>query len=144
MRTALESRDGTTRPAALFDSVVVSTKWPMRWLLRNCRPGDTIPQTFDDAAYVAAHELSEAGQNYSHFEAAFTYASLGVLTLTLEDQSIRASDEFRRGVRYDAYRPSAPTGDDQHVARRYDKVLTRSVRRSALRSSGSSTTPGRE
>ena len=34
--------------AALFDSIVVSTKWPMRWLLRNCRSGDTIPQAFDD------------------------------------------------------------------------------------------------
>jgi hypothetical protein len=89
--------------AALFDSIVASTKWPMRWLLSKCRPGDKIPQEFDDDAYVAAHELSDVGQDYSHFEAAFTYASLDVLTLTLEDRSIRASDEFRRDTRYDAY-----------------------------------------
>jgi hypothetical protein len=89
--------------AALFDSIVASTKWPMRWLLSKCLPGDKIPQEFDDDAYVAAHELSDVGQDYSHFEAAFTYASLDVLTLTLEDRSIRASDEFRRDTRYDAY-----------------------------------------
>jgi hypothetical protein len=89
--------------AALFDSIVVSTKWPMRWLLGKCRAGDKVPQEFDDDGYVAANELSDLGQDYSHFEAAFTYASLGVLTLALEDRSIRASDEFRRGTRYDAY-----------------------------------------
>jgi hypothetical protein len=75
----------------------------MRWLLSKCRAGDKIPQEFDDDAYVAAHELSDVGQEYSHFEAAFTYASLDVMTLTLEDRSIRASDEFRRDTRYDAY-----------------------------------------
>jgi len=100
-------RTGTSRHdqdyAALFDSIVVSAKWPMRWLLGSCRSGDTIPQTFDDAGYVAAHELSTLGQDYSHFEAAFTYASLSVLTLGLDDRWIRASDEFRRDTRYDAY-----------------------------------------
>ncbi len=89
--------------AALFDSVVVSTKWPMRWLLAECRAGDKIPQEFDDDGYVAARELSDLGQDYSHFEAAFTYASIGVLTLALDERSIHASDEFRRGTRYDAY-----------------------------------------
>lgn len=89
--------------AALFDSIVVSTKWPMRWLLAECRAGDKIPQEFDDDGYVAAQQLSDLGQDYSHFEAAFTYASIGVLTLALEDRSIHASDEFRRGTRYDAY-----------------------------------------
>jgi hypothetical protein len=76
--------------AALFDSIVASTKWPMRWLLGKCRTGDKIPQEFDDGGYVAANQLSDLGQDYSHFEAAFTYASLGALTLALEDRSIRA------------------------------------------------------
>lgn len=108
MREIVNSdRTGTSRHdqdyAALFDSIVVSTKWPMRWLLGNCRSGDTIPQAFDVGGYEAAHELSTLGQNYSHFEAAFTYASLGILTLALDDRWIRASDEFRRDTRYDAY-----------------------------------------
>jgi hypothetical protein len=100
-------RSGTSKHdqyyAALFDNIVVSTKWPMRWLLGNCRAGDRIPQELDDDGYVEANELSDLGQDYSHFEAAFTYASLGVLSLALEDRSIRATDEFRCGTQYDAY-----------------------------------------
>jgi hypothetical protein len=108
MREIVKSdRTGTSKDehyyAALFDSIVVSTKWPMRWLIGNCRAGDKIPQSFDDGGYVAANELSDLGRDYSHFEAAFTYASLGVLTLALDDRSIHASDEFRRGTRWDAY-----------------------------------------
>ena len=34
--------------AALFDSIVASTKRPTRWLLAECRLGDTVPQKFDD------------------------------------------------------------------------------------------------
>jgi hypothetical protein len=108
--------------AALFDDVVVSTKWPMRWLLADCRPGERIPRQFDDAAYVAANALSELGRSYLHFEGAFTYASLGALTLTVEGRSIRASNEFRGGTRYDAYdrlrqprMPDTPLGDVDRV-----------------------------
>lgn len=89
--------------AAFLDSIVASTKWPMRWLLDKCRAGDKVPQEFDDEGYIAANALSDLGQEYSHFEAAFTYASIGALTLVLEDKWIHASDEFRRGTRYDAY-----------------------------------------
>jgi hypothetical protein len=100
-------RTGTSKHdqyyAALFDSVVVSTKWPMRWLLAGCRAGEKFPQRFDEDGNVAANDLSELGQNYSHFESALTYATLGVLTLGIEDRSIHASDEFRRDTRYDAY-----------------------------------------
>ena len=44
----------------------------------------------------------ELGQNYSHLEAAFTYASLGVLTLSIDGDWIHASDEFRRDTREQA------------------------------------------
>jgi hypothetical protein len=30
--------------AALFDSIVASTKWPMRWLLGKCRAGENVPR----------------------------------------------------------------------------------------------------
>jgi len=100
-------RTGTSKHdqdyAALFDSVVASTKWPMRWLLASCRAGDKFPQKFDEDGYVASNELSQLGQEYSHFEAAFTYATLGALPLGLADHTIIASDEFRRDTRYDAY-----------------------------------------
>jgi hypothetical protein len=44
--------------AALFDSIVASTKWPMRWLLGKCRAGDRIRQEFDDVDVAATSHTS--------------------------------------------------------------------------------------
>ena len=74
--------------------------------------------------FVAANELSDLGQNYLHFESAFTYASLGVLNLALEGWSIHASDEFRRGTRYDAYDRLRQTRMPDTVLDRVDTVIS--------------------
>lgn len=117
--------------AALGDAVVTQSKWPMRWLLSTCRPGGRIPETFNDDEYQAALDLAELGQNYSHFEAAFTYASLGVLTLTIEDHLLRSSAEFRGDTRYEAYdrlRHPGPSDPGPVVSRRLLAVLDSTVR----------------
>jgi hypothetical protein len=49
--------------AALFDSVVTSTKWPMRWLLAECRAGDKIPQEFDDPFIIPTGSEATASRS---------------------------------------------------------------------------------
>jgi hypothetical protein len=117
--------------AALSDSVVVNTKWPMRWLLTTCRPGGEIPRAYSEDGYQAATDLYDLGLQYSSFESAFTFASLGVLTLTVEGHCIQASDALRRDTRYDAYdRLRQPRSRDARIegVDVLIEALTRSVR----------------
>lgn len=89
--------------AAIADNLINHAKWPMRWIRQDCVDGAVVPGRFDDDAYGAAWELSALAQSYLAFESAFTYASLGVLSLHLEGDRIVPAATFREDARFEAY-----------------------------------------
>jgi hypothetical protein len=116
--------------AAFADTLITHAKWPLRWLDRACRQGGSIPRSFDDGAYDAAWKLSDLGMNYLAFESAFTSATLGLITLSIEGHRITASSEMKADTRYEAYdrltQPkSAPRSPD---AREFLEGVSASVR----------------
>ncbi len=91
MREIVQQRLDTEHEVAAFtDNVIVHTKWPLRWLRRACPPGGTVPKGFDDDMYEAAWRLSELSMKYLDFEAAFTYATSGLVTLFLDGTRIKS------------------------------------------------------
>ena len=50
--------------------------------------------------------------DYLSFEAAFTYASLGLITLSLHGQTVSASTELRADTRFEAYDRLTQPGED--------------------------------
>ena len=88
---------------ALVDSTITQAKWPLVWLWRTCGNGGVIPYRFDKDMYDAALHLSEMSDDYLAFEAAYTYASIGVIDLRIDDTTILPDFTLRRDVRYEAY-----------------------------------------
>jgi len=103
VREVVNPRLSPAEWSVLSDNVVAHTKIPMRWILATCPSGGQIPTAFSDAGYDEGMALFTLGQQYSYFESAFTYASLGVLQLTLHDRVLVASDVFSTDTRFDAY-----------------------------------------
>jgi hypothetical protein len=96
--------------AILADILVLQAKWPLKWLSQTCLQGGAIPRQFDADLYTAAWQLSELSTKYLSFEAAFSYATFGLVTLTLEGNGIKASGPMWNDARFDAYdRLTQPT-----------------------------------
>jgi len=89
--------------AAFVDSLIVNLKWPMLWLLRTCAAGGEVPRRFDGALYDAAWKLSDFSPTYTGFETVFTYATMGLATLTLEKNKITVAGAIREDAIYEAY-----------------------------------------
>lgn len=89
--------------AALADELMNGAKWPLRWIKKSCAIGTRVPNGNEDHAYAAAGELSKLASDYLPFEGAFTYASLGLLELRLQDNRIVPSGDFRQDMRFEAY-----------------------------------------
>jgi hypothetical protein len=98
--------------APLVDNIIVHAKGPLRWLCDVCPQGGVIPRKYDEDAYTAAWKLSEMALDYLSFEAAFTYASLGLITLSLHGQTVSASTELRADTRFEAYDRLTQPGED--------------------------------
>ena len=104
MREIVQQRAGTAHElAALADNIIVHAKWPLRWLRLACSPGGEVPRGFHDGMYEAAWRLSELSMRYLDFEAAFTYATSGLVTLTIDGSRIKSSGSMRMDGRFDAY-----------------------------------------
>jgi len=104
LKMASGERELTTHQhAALVDEVLNHAKWPLRWLSESCRRGNAVPRAYKDDAYGAAWDLSKLASEYLPFESAFTYASMNVGRLHIEDGRIVASGPFRDDTRYEAY-----------------------------------------
>jgi len=132
MREIVQQRTGTAHElAALADNIIVHAKWPLRWLRQACSPGGAIPRGFDDNMYEAAWRLSELSMKYLDFEAAFTSATSGLVTLTLDGSRIKSSGPMRNDGRFDAYdRFAQDSGavDAEHVAAGFLERVAASVR----------------
>lgn len=89
--------------AMVADNLILHTKWPLRWLRNNCIEGGAVPSRCDGDMYEAAWRLSDLSHQYQSFESAFTYATLGLLQLTLQGHRIVPSGDLRGDSRYEAY-----------------------------------------
>lgn len=109
---------------ALADLLLNNAKWPMRWLRRACPDGGRIPRTGDAATYAASQQLLRLSDNYLSFEAAYTYATLGVIDLSLSGSTIIPTTELRENACYDAY-DRLVTADDSNLVRgNIDELLS--------------------
>ena len=85
------------------DNFVNELKAPMFWLFSACERGGQIPSTCDDDVFQASWDLFKLGKKYQWFEAAYTYASNGLIKLELEGSTIQPAKEFFKGMEYQAY-----------------------------------------
>jgi hypothetical protein len=117
--------------AALSDNILVHSTWPLRWLSRGCAAGGRISTDFDDENYEAATQLSQLSMRYINFESAFSYATWGLATLTLEGHRIRTSGPIRQDARYEAYDrlvKDMPPVDSEQEGGRFHSLLVGSMR----------------
>ena len=127
IKTGREEETSTTW-AVLADTIMNQAKWPLRWLRKECRDGDVIPNTIDDASYEAAFDLASLASSYMPFEAVFTYATLRLLELRIEGKRILTSGTLRADTRYEAYDrlqslPKSGFADPSPLIRRIEKCL---------------------
>jgi hypothetical protein len=100
----MSSHGQTIHHAALFaDSFMTHLKNASYWLYSSCAAGGSPPCAYDAGYYQAARDLSDVSQNYDPFEWAFTWASRGVITLSVKDSTIIPSSGFLDDTRYEAY-----------------------------------------
>ena len=85
------------------DNFINELKEPMFWLFRACEQGGQIPSACDDDVFQASWDLFKLGKKYQWFEAAYTYASNGLIKLELEGSTIQPAKEFFKGMEYQAY-----------------------------------------
>jgi hypothetical protein len=109
-------------------------KWPLQWLLTSCEPGGTPPSKLDDKMYEASWRLSDLALNYLWFEVAFTYASLGLLNLSLEDQRIVPSESMKPDARFEVYDRLINLNEKERLS--YDVMPLMDQVRNSVRVSG--------
>ena len=85
------------------DNFVNELKAPMFWLFSACEQGGQIPSTCNDDVFQASWDLFRLGKKYQWFEAAYTYASRGLIELELQVSTIQPTKEFFKGMEYQAY-----------------------------------------
>ncbi|MDE0554209.1 MAG: hypothetical protein OXI24_08355 [Candidatus Poribacteria bacterium] len=85
------------------DNFVNELKEPMFWLFRACKQGGQVPSACDDDVFQASWDLFKLGKKYQWFEAAYTYASNGLIKLELEGSTIQPAKEFFKGMEYQVY-----------------------------------------
>ena len=89
--------------ATSADLFVNQLKNPFQWLYSCCAAGGVPPCAYDGRYYQASWDLFKIAENYGAFEAAFTYASRGLIELSLEGSTILSTADFGRDARYEAY-----------------------------------------
>lgn len=120
---------------ALVDVVINFARWPLRWLWEHCRSkSEEHHPCIKEDYYEDAHKMACLGYNYGWFEAAFTYASMGRLSLELDGDRIRPKWIDQDHIRYDAYdrlRDSAegpPVNEEDSVSNRIAEIILPTVR----------------
>lgn len=100
----LKGHRQTIHDAAVFaDQLVMHLKNAFLWLHSSCGKGGSPQRAYDDDFYQAAKDLSYMSQNYGPFECAFTYASRGLIELSVRDSTIVSSPDFLVDMSYEAY-----------------------------------------
>ena len=99
--------------AALGDSVMTQAKWPLLWMWKTCREGGSIPAKHDQEMFDAALAISKLASDYLAFEAAYTYASIGIIRLTRDHDTIIPDLLLKQDARYEAYDRLVDGGGDE-------------------------------
>lgn len=87
----------------LADNLINILKYPIYWIYTNREKFGEIPHIFDEQAYQYAGDLFDLGEAYHTFVTAFTYASQGWITLTLENDVLIPSRDIWADSKYQAY-----------------------------------------
>lgn len=88
---------------AMVDNLVVELNYSIRWLKIGCNPNGNITKYMNKEIYSACHEFSLLALNYISFDAAFTYASRGLISLDIQENIISPSKKFSEDSRFEAY-----------------------------------------
>jgi hypothetical protein len=104
IREIIQEKEGALHEhRAMADKLIVHAKIPLQWLARACPPGGTVPRTFSDELYEAAWKFSELSMEYLSFESAFTYATMGLVSITVTGNRLKTAGPMRSDTQYDAY-----------------------------------------
>lgn len=97
--------DGLTaqKHSALADRYIHTLRHPFNWLRSSCAPGGRIPTRYDESACRAALDLADLGWQYDRFYLAFTYASRGIMNLSVDGHVLVPDHDFLSHTRYEAY-----------------------------------------
>ncbi len=88
---------------SIANNVVMHAKWPLRWLTQACPQGSRVPREYDADLYKAAWQLSKHSYEYLAFESAFVEATMGLLTLSLDENRIKVTGRMSDESRFQAY-----------------------------------------
>ena len=89
--------------AVTADATINLARWPLRWLWQDCGPkGDLLRHHVVDGYYDEAKNLADLGRMCEWFEAAFSYATWGHLSLVLDGRYLRPIWATVDHVRHDA------------------------------------------
>lgn len=107
-----QGRIKSIQDAAIFaDRFVVHLKNAFLWLHNACPGGRFVQPEHDPRYYQAGWDLSVLSEHYDPFEWAFTYASRGLIDLSLHHLTIEPSKELFKVLRYEMYDRLAKTAE---------------------------------
>nr|VFK58677.1 MAG: hypothetical protein BECKTUN1418F_GA0071002_11506 [Candidatus Kentron sp. TUN]VFK67409.1 MAG: hypothetical protein BECKTUN1418E_GA0071001_11456 [Candidatus Kentron sp. TUN] len=99
----IENINGRQNISNYVDQIINDMKIPLRWLWRSCKPGAEIPRRYCSEFYGVSWDFYNLAHEYRWFELAYVYASAGVATLQLQDNTVIPIAPFRQDIRYEAY-----------------------------------------
>ena len=80
---------------------------------KTCQGDGSIPHKHDQEMFDAARAIAKLADDYLAFEAAYTYASIGVIGLTLDHNTIIPDPLLKQNARYEAYDRLVDGGGDE-------------------------------
>ena len=84
-------------------NVMFSLNHSLRWLYSACPPDGKINFLADEYSYKSAVDLLQMGSQYQYFDAAYRYATYGLIGLSVEGRTIRPTTQFKEHSEYEAY-----------------------------------------
>jgi hypothetical protein len=94
---------GSQDLALHIDRLVNNMKMPLRWLRQSCKQDTQISGRVSGTYYQASWDLYKLADEFASFEAAYTYARAGIVTLHLQEDTIVPNLPFRQEALYEAY-----------------------------------------
>jgi hypothetical protein len=91
------------RHSALADRYIHTLRHPFNWLRSSCPLGGRLPTRYDESACRAAIDLVVLGRQYDRFYLAFTYASRGIMDLSVDGHVLVPDHDFLKDTQYEAY-----------------------------------------
>ncbi len=87
----------------IIDRGIMDLQFPIRWILRSCSKEKVLNFTFNKELYKSATDLLHLGAKYNVFDSAFTLASIGIIKLKLEGNTLKPSGKVYIDHAFQAY-----------------------------------------